>query len=631
MALAVVVPTASYATLTFNATTMTGDGVVAINGGVASASTIGATNTTGTLTIGGSAQTGSTTLQSATVLGTTTNSAFPILADAVTSGTAIYLTADALTSGEGLLIDHTTGAIINSGSLARLSSTSIDTGITTGNLLDLSSTASTAGTQVLGTFTALTTGIGASFVMDALTTGTGMSITNASGVMVDAGNLLTLTAPAATTAAGLLRITAAGLTTGIGEVITSSSTVLTGAGRLLYINHTGTSTAATTAKIVEIASAATEDTEIFKVTASGALAAGLAVNISAAAMTTGTALNIPGLAALTSGKGISVAHTVASAIENGGTLLSLASAGNDIATTSGALINLSSTASTSGTQVLSTFSALTDGIGESIVAAALTTGKALSITAGGVAALTDGAGLLVTGPSGAATITNNKGLVQLVQAGAFTTTAGSGGVLDIIANGTITGTVASISDSAIMLSAGNLLTLTANAATTATGLLTISGTGLTTGTALLVNGSAPATMTAAGSFIRVNDATTNVFRVGWNGHITSGQTTAPGAAYAGQVPTCTDGAGTDGKCTDTRGIIVTTTTADTNPITLTFNRAYTIKPVCVVTPLTLLTQVDFASATKAPAITTTTTTLVITPGAGNWTGSVKTIGYFCIE
>ena len=88
------------------------------------------------------------------------------------SGTAVHMNLNGLTTGEGLVISHTTSIIASGGSLARFSSTGIDTATTTGCLLDLASTASTSGTQVLGTFSALTDGLGVSLVATALTTGT---------------------------------------------------------------------------------------------------------------------------------------------------------------------------------------------------------------------------------------------------------------------------------------------------------------------------------------------------------------------------------------------------------------------------------------------------------------------------
>jgi fibronectin-binding autotransporter adhesin len=211
----------------------------------------------------------------------------------MTTGVGINMTGmAALTTGQGIKMAHATSAIADGGSMIAIASSGVNTGgATNGTMLDIKATGQLAGTMVR---------------IDSIqTTGTVASIIS-TGIMTTTGNLLTLTANSATTAAGLLRINANGLTDGIGLAIASSSTALTGAGRLVYINHTGDTTAATTAKIFEIASAATDDTEIFKVTASAALAAGIAANISAVLMTTGTALKIGDLDALTTGTGISL-------------------------------------------------------------------------------------------------------------------------------------------------------------------------------------------------------------------------------------------------------------------------------------------------------------------------------------
>jgi hypothetical protein len=284
-----------------------------------------------------------------TAVGATTTNGF----------TGVY---NGLTTGKAMSLSHTTSTIANGGSMLDISSTGVDTASSSGVLLNLASTASTAGTQVLATFSALTTGIAQSIVVDALTTGQGLKISSASstiadggsllrlasggtntggatngtmldiittaqvaGVMVNigsalttgtavlvtssaamttTGNLLTLTANSATTAAGILRVNANALTDGMGAVIASSSTVLTSTGRLFLVNHSGNAGVSTV--IAEVKSAATDETVVFQVLGSAALAAGKLVNLSAASMTTGTGLDMSNLNALTSGTGINV-------------------------------------------------------------------------------------------------------------------------------------------------------------------------------------------------------------------------------------------------------------------------------------------------------------------------------------
>ena len=107
---------------------------------------------------------------------TTTGVSLDLTQNLVTTGVGLKQTMNALTTGFGHSIVHTTAVIADGGSLQNLSSTSIDTSVTTGVLQNLSSTASVVGTQTLHTYTAVTTGIGDSLVMEALTTGTGNKV-----------------------------------------------------------------------------------------------------------------------------------------------------------------------------------------------------------------------------------------------------------------------------------------------------------------------------------------------------------------------------------------------------------------------------------------------------------------------
>ncbi|MBI2607914.1 MAG: hypothetical protein HYW51_03760, partial [Candidatus Doudnabacteria bacterium] len=79
-------------------------------------------------------------------------------------------------------------------------------------------------------------------------------------------------------------------TSGILVHLDSAGTVITGAGRIFLSDHTGAT--GTTAILNEFASAANDETEIVKITASAALAAGKVLNLSAAALTTGNVLDI---------------------------------------------------------------------------------------------------------------------------------------------------------------------------------------------------------------------------------------------------------------------------------------------------------------------------------------------------
>jgi hypothetical protein len=194
--------------------------------------------------------------------------------DAITTGKALHIDATGVTQTSGILvhIDSASTALTGAGRLLLVDHTG-NAGNASGIVAEIKSAAADE-TIVFQ-------------VLDAAALALGMLV-NLSGVAVTTGTVLNFASMDA-------------LTTGIGLSIASGSAALTGAGRLVYVNHTGAATAATTAKIVEFASNATEDTEIFKVTASAALAAGMAVNISCAAMTTGTALNFVSADALTTG------------------------------------------------------------------------------------------------------------------------------------------------------------------------------------------------------------------------------------------------------------------------------------------------------------------------------------------
>ena len=423
-------------------------------------------------------------------------------------------TYNGLTTGFGMTLTHSVATVIASGgSLLNVSSAGVDTATTSGCLLNLASTASTAGTQVLMTYSALATGIGVSMVLAALTTGQGINIAHSTtaiadggslialsssfantggatngtmldikgtgqlagtmvrldtiqttgtamsiistGIMTTTGNLLTLTANSATTAAGLLRVNGNGLSDGIGIAVASSSAVLTATGRLLKITHSGAATAAGAGILAEITSNATDATTVAKVTASGTLIAGKVLFVSAAAMTTGTGIAMTDLAALTTGVGLSIAHAT-SAIADTGSLVRIASSGvNTGGATNGTMLDINASGQLAGTavkiqgiqtsgtaiQVIQTgiqlsgsvmtitanaATTLTSGI-LAISGTGLTTGIGLLVTGGGANMTTAGIGLSVA--MGAATVGSG---IKVVNAGAYTDAASA--VVNIVAS-----------------------------------------------------------------------------------------------------------------------------------------------------------------------------------------------------
>lgn len=252
---------------------------------------------------------------------------------------------------------------------------------------------------------------------------------------------------------------------------------------------------------------------------------------------------------------------------------------------------------------------------------ALTTGTGLYVLGSG--ATMQAGGVVQNLDMGAATVGNG---LTMSTTGVYTGTgvlsvtadsATTGTIGVITANGLTTGTGLRVTSSGTITTTGEVLDVVASGATTSTGAARITAAALTTGSALAVIGSAPATMTVAGSHIRVNDGTTDVFRVGWNGHITNAQTTAP--VVTGGTCTAESFATTAGS--DTAGEV--TATCNNQTLVIAFNTAYAAAPVCVVSA-----QNAAAAAGAREAYTTSTANLTITvPGnitAGIW-------AYHCIE
>ncbi|MFA7662758.1 MAG: hypothetical protein WCX88_02470, partial [Patescibacteria group bacterium] len=144
-------------------------------------------------------------------------------------------------------------AVISAGSLAV-------TYATDGAALTVTNDTATSASAVViagsGVFTGNTTSSFMTLTASGLTTGTVLYIPVAGLTTGKAVNIVGTTA----------------LTTGIMVNIESGTTgtSLTGAGRMLYVNHTGTATS--TGTLAEFTSAATDETVILKVTATGALA-----------------------------------------------------------------------------------------------------------------------------------------------------------------------------------------------------------------------------------------------------------------------------------------------------------------------------------------------------------------------
>ena len=90
-----------------------------------------------------------------------------------TAGDVVKIVNNALTLGAGTLLNlsHTTGVIGAGSSMLRITSTGVDTGTTTGTLLDLAATAATSASLIKITSATLDSGKALVFTLAGLTTG----------------------------------------------------------------------------------------------------------------------------------------------------------------------------------------------------------------------------------------------------------------------------------------------------------------------------------------------------------------------------------------------------------------------------------------------------------------------------
>ena len=108
-----------------------------------------------------------------------TGSAVLITAVNDTAGDALKIVSNAVTLGAATLINlsHTTSILGAGSSMLRITSTGVDTGTTTGTMLDISATAAQAAHLAIITGAGLTSGIGLKFTLAALTTGSAIDTT----------------------------------------------------------------------------------------------------------------------------------------------------------------------------------------------------------------------------------------------------------------------------------------------------------------------------------------------------------------------------------------------------------------------------------------------------------------------
>lgn len=166
------------------------------------------------------------------ITGTSTTGAgnmINVVAVNTTAGDAMLITNNALTLGAGTLINlvHGTSVIGAGSSMLRITSTGVDTGTTTGTMLDLAATAATTAHLAIITSATLTTGIGIKMTLNGLTSGSGMSIISSSADTTARGLVQLTSSSTSATGASAIRFTMALLSTHFRKFATDSLTGVT--------------------------------------------------------------------------------------------------------------------------------------------------------------------------------------------------------------------------------------------------------------------------------------------------------------------------------------------------------------------------------------------------------------------
>ena len=267
-------------------------------------------------------------------------------ADLLTTGQVTKIASSSAvitTTGRLLLVDHS-GAAGVSAVLSEFASAAADetvivkitasAALALGTMLSLSGAAVTTGKGIAATdLNALTTGIGLHLASSATAitttgrlayfnhtgaTGTSATLFEVASAANDETVIAQVTASAALALGTAFRVSVAALTTGIGIAIpdanalttgqafsiASSATAMATTGRLFLSTHSGAT--GTSATLNEFVSAANDETIICQITASAALALGVALKVSGVAITTGTGIQMNNLDALTTGTGLNV-------------------------------------------------------------------------------------------------------------------------------------------------------------------------------------------------------------------------------------------------------------------------------------------------------------------------------------
>lgn len=440
--------------------------------------------------------------------GTTTTSFMTLTASGLTTGTVLYVPAAALTQGKVVDIQATAatdGILVNvAGGGANITATGrmlkLAMGAATvGQAIEISTSGVYTGASLIGvTANSMTTGVGVLLTSTAtgMTSGSLLRISTGTTGAVATSGIVSITATAdysSTSNVGLLNVAAASttagtivnikggaLTTGVALNVADAGTGMT-SGSLLRITTATTSAVATNGVVSITASAdftSTASCGLVQVVADS-LTAGVLHNMSVAALTTGTAFRITnGTSAMTTGRLLAVVAGGVGTIATNG-IVALTHAGVYSSTANIGFVNITAGATQSGTIL-------------SLTAGALTTGVALIVSDAGTG-ITSGS--LIRASTGTTGAVATNGVISLRATGAYTSTSRAG-LLDIVADSTVAGTIVHISGAA--LTTGNMFFADAGTGIyTGTGLVTVTGSGVTTGTVFLLSNSG--VMTSGGS------------------------------------------------------------------------------------------------------------------------------------
>lgn len=284
--------------LTVNALT-TGSGLSIISSGASQTSAVSlkvvqsgtTTGFTGSVvSFTGSSTTGAGNTLQVTGVNTTTGDTVKVINNALVAGTST-----------AMLISHTTSVLGAGNSLLRISSTSVDTGTTTGTLLDLAS-AATTGTAALLTASALTTGIGLSIVSSGAsqTSASALSVTQSGVTTGFTGSLVSITGASTTGTGNALGVTGVNTTAGDTVKIVNNA-IVAGTSTAMFISHT-TSVLGAGNSLLRVTSTSIDT----------GTTAGVLMDLNSTASTTGTQV-LGTFAALTTGIGVSIVDSSANA------------------------------------------------------------------------------------------------------------------------------------------------------------------------------------------------------------------------------------------------------------------------------------------------------------------------------